>query len=66
MDVMGAMSDGLATKAIAHHLGISVKTVENHKTRIYDKLGVRSQAQAVALVHGREDESKSGLHVGES
>jgi DNA-binding CsgD family transcriptional regulator len=46
------MSDGLSTKAVAHHLGIAAKTVENHKTRIFDKLGVRTQAQAVALAIG--------------
>jgi DNA-binding NarL/FixJ family response regulator len=52
MEVLGAMSDGLSTKAVAHHLGIAVKTVENHKTRIFDKLGVRTQAQAVSLALG--------------
>jgi DNA-binding NarL/FixJ family response regulator len=52
LDVLGAMSDGLSTKAVAHYLGISAKTVESHKTRIFDKLGVRTQAQAVALVAG--------------
>ncbi len=57
LEVLGAMSDGLSGKAIAHHLGIAVKTVENHKTRIFDKLGVRSQAQAVALVLGGEGRS---------
>ncbi len=51
-EVLGAMSDGLSTKAVAHHLGISVKTVENHKTRIFDKLGVHTQAQAVAIAIG--------------
>jgi DNA-binding NarL/FixJ family response regulator len=49
LEVLGAMSDGLSAKAVAHRLGISVKTVENHKTRIFDKLDVRSQAQAVAI-----------------
>ena len=52
LEVLGAMSDGLSTKAIAHHLGIAVKTVENHKTRIFDKLGVHTQAQAVAIAIG--------------
>lgn len=52
LEVLDAMSDGLSTKAVAHHLGIAVKTVENHKTRIFDKLGVRSQAQAVAKALG--------------
>jgi DNA-binding NarL/FixJ family response regulator len=49
LEVLGAMSDGLSAKAVAHRLGISIKTVENHKTRIFDKLDVRSQAQAVAM-----------------
>jgi DNA-binding NarL/FixJ family response regulator len=52
LEVLGAMSDGLSAKAVAHSLGISVKTVENHKTRIFDKLGVRTAAQAVALTVG--------------
>lgn len=48
-DVLGAMADGLPAKAIARRLGVAVKTVENHKMRIYDKLGVRTQAHAVSL-----------------
>jgi DNA-binding NarL/FixJ family response regulator len=55
LEVLGAMSDGLSAKAVAHHLGIAVKTVENHKTRIFDKLGVRTQAQAVAVALGNPD-----------
>jgi DNA-binding NarL/FixJ family response regulator len=52
--VLAAMADGLGTKAIACRLDMAVKTVENHKTRIFDKLGVRSQAAAVsyAIGHG--------------
>jgi DNA-binding NarL/FixJ family response regulator len=53
LEVLGAMSDGLSAKAVAHRLVIAVKTVENHKTRIFEKLGVRTQAQAVALVIGQ-------------
>jgi DNA-binding NarL/FixJ family response regulator len=52
IEVLGTMSDGLSTKAVAHHLGISIKTVESHKTRIFDKLGVHTQAQAVAIAIG--------------
>ena len=53
-DVLEAMADGLPAKAIARRLGVAVKTVENHKIRIYDKLGVRTQAHAVSLAisHG--------------
>jgi DNA-binding NarL/FixJ family response regulator len=52
LDVLSAMADGLATKAIATKLGVALKTVENHKVRIFDKLGVRTQAEAVSLAIG--------------
>jgi DNA-binding NarL/FixJ family response regulator len=48
MEVLNAMADGLSTKAAARLLGVAVKTVENHKTRVFAKLGVHSQAQLVA------------------
>ena len=53
-DVLEAMVDGLATKAIARRLGVAPKTIENHKLRVFDKLGVRTHAHAVsvALAHG--------------
>jgi DNA-binding NarL/FixJ family response regulator len=41
------VSRGLAGKQVARHLGISPKTVERHKTRIFAKLGVANQAAAV-------------------
>jgi DNA-binding NarL/FixJ family response regulator len=53
VDVLAAMADGLSTKAIARRLGVAVKTVENHKTRVFDKLGVRTQAHAVATAIGQ-------------
>lgn len=54
LDILGAMTDGLAAKAIALRLGVALKTVENHKIRIFEKLGVRSHAHAVtvALAYG--------------
>jgi DNA-binding NarL/FixJ family response regulator len=47
-DVLVAMADGLPAKDIARRLGVATKTVENHKLRIFSKLGARTQAQAVA------------------
>jgi DNA-binding NarL/FixJ family response regulator len=47
MEVLNAMSHGLSTKAAARLLGVTVKTVENHKTRVFAKLGLHSQAQLV-------------------
>jgi two-component system nitrate/nitrite response regulator NarL len=49
LDILAAMSDGLAAKAIALRLGVALKTVENHKIRIFEKLGVRSHAHAVTV-----------------
>jgi DNA-binding NarL/FixJ family response regulator len=53
-EVLAAMVDGLASKAIARRLGMALKTVESHKTHIFDKLGVPTQAAAVsfAIAHG--------------
>jgi DNA-binding NarL/FixJ family response regulator len=48
MEVLNAMADGLSTKAAARLLGVTVKTVENHKTRVFAKLGLHSQAQLVS------------------
>ncbi len=48
MEVLNAMADGLSTKAAARLLGVTVKTVENHKTRVFAKLGLHNQAQVVS------------------
>lgn len=48
-DVLAALVDGLPTKGIALRLSMATKTVENHKIRIFDKLGVRTQAHAVSV-----------------
>jgi DNA-binding NarL/FixJ family response regulator len=50
IEVLNAMTNALSTKAIARLLGVATKTVENHKTRIFHKLGVRSQVEAVSSV----------------
>lgn len=62
IEILGAMVDGMATKAVAHLLGVSAKTVENHKTRIFSKLGVRTQTEAVSVVlEGRLPGALTGL-----
>jgi DNA-binding NarL/FixJ family response regulator len=50
--VLRLASKGLAGKQIARALGISPKTVEQHKTRAYRRLGVPNQAAAVAVLIG--------------
>jgi len=49
LEVLTAMAEGLATKAIAMQLGVALKTVENHKARVFAKLGARNHAHAVSL-----------------
>jgi DNA-binding NarL/FixJ family response regulator len=65
-DVLRAMTRGLATKAIARELGVAIKTVENHKIRVFSKLAVRTQAQAVtvALNHGLCEDEHDGARAG--
>ena len=48
-DVLGGIAEGLRLEEIADTMGISPKSVENHKQRIFGKLGVQSQAHAVAV-----------------
>jgi DNA-binding NarL/FixJ family response regulator len=48
-EVLRLVAEGFAAKQVARQLGISPKTVERHKTRIYSKLGAANQAAAVHL-----------------
>jgi DNA-binding NarL/FixJ family response regulator len=44
-EVLQLLAEGWSTKQIASHLHISVKTVETHRRRIMEKLGLRSIAE---------------------
>jgi DNA-binding NarL/FixJ family response regulator len=48
--VLHLAAKGMACKQIARALGISPKTVEQHKTRAFRRLGVPNQAAAVAML----------------
>jgi pimeloyl-ACP methyl ester carboxylesterase/DNA-binding CsgD family transcriptional regulator len=52
--VLALMADGLSNTDIAERLAISEKTVRNHASNIFDKLGVWSRAQAIVFArdHG--------------
>jgi DNA-binding NarL/FixJ family response regulator len=49
LEVLTLVSRGFTGKQIARLLGISSKTVENHKTNIFSKLDVPNQAAAVGV-----------------
>ncbi|MBK7122266.1 MAG: response regulator transcription factor [Chitinophagaceae bacterium] len=50
-EVLKRLVQGLSYKMIADELSISYFTVNNHVKKIYEKLQVHSQGEAVALVH---------------
>ena len=52
--VLKLMTDGLSNADIAARLQISDKTVRNHASNVFDKLGVWSRAQAIVFArdHG--------------
>jgi pimeloyl-ACP methyl ester carboxylesterase/DNA-binding CsgD family transcriptional regulator len=53
-DVLALIADGLSNTDIAARLDISEKTVRNHTSNLFDKLGVWSRAQAIVFArdHG--------------
>jgi DNA-binding NarL/FixJ family response regulator len=59
-EILALVAQGLAGKQVARHLGISPKTVERHKTRIFARLGVPNQTAAVSLaLTGELERSRS-------
>jgi DNA-binding CsgD family transcriptional regulator len=54
--VLALVAAGLSNVEIGAKLFISEKTVRNHLTRIFDKLGVNSRARAIVLARD------AGLH----
>jgi DNA-binding NarL/FixJ family response regulator len=49
--VLALMAEGLSNADIATRLDISEKTVRNHASNVFDKLGVWSRAQAIVFAH---------------
>jgi DNA-binding NarL/FixJ family response regulator len=50
-DILRLLQQGLDNQAIARRIGLSVKTVENHLTRLYRQLNVQSRLEAVNYVN---------------
>ncbi len=47
--VLSLLGEGLSNREIAERLGIGEKTVRNHVSTLFDKLGVHSRARAIVL-----------------
>ncbi len=52
--ILALIAEGLSNTEIAERLAISEKTVRNHTSNLFDKLGVWSRAQAIVFArdHG--------------
>jgi two-component system response regulator DctR len=51
-DVMHLVIEGLPNKLIADQLDISVRTVEVHRARVFDKMNVKSAVELANLLRG--------------
>lgn len=51
--ILALITEGLGNAEIASRLSISDKTVRNHVSNVFDKLGVWSRAQAIVLARDR-------------
>ena len=51
--VLALMTEGMSNTEIAESLVISEKTVRNHASNVFDKLGVWSRAQAIVFARDR-------------
>ena len=52
-EILTLLAEGLPNADIAERLGISDKTVRNHLSHLFDKLGVWSRAQAIVFARDR-------------
>ena len=52
-EILEHIAQGLDNAQIAARLELSQKTVRNHITRVFDKIGVESRAQAIVLARER-------------
>ena len=50
-EVLGLLAQGFSSKEIARHLGLSIKTVGNHRTRILEKLGAANTPEVIGLAY---------------
>jgi two-component system response regulator DctR len=56
-DVMRLVVEGLPNKLIADQLDISVRTVEVHRARVFDKMAVKSAVELANLLRGADKEN---------
>lgn len=50
-EVLGMLAEGSTSKEVARVLGLRTKTVENHRARILEKMGVSNTAAAIGMAY---------------
>lgn len=60
-EILRLLEQGFDNRTIAQNLGLSIKTVENHLTRLYRQLNVNSRLEAVSFI--REHPELIVLHA---
>lgn len=63
-EVLDAVMEGKANKVIAFDFGVSLKTVEQHRSRMMSKLGVRKVADIFRLLQGADPSEAGGTLLG--
>lgn len=63
-EVMELLVRGLHNRAIAEALGISHRTVEVHKARVFDKLNVRNVVELVRLIDSQPTAANASTRSG--
>jgi two-component system response regulator FixJ len=53
MAVLELLTEGDPNKVIASKLGISIRTIEHHRARIMDKMGVRTVSRLIKVALGK-------------
>ena len=48
-EVLLLVTNGHLNKQVAHELGVSPRTIENHRQRLMEKVGARTLAQLVRI-----------------
>jgi DNA-binding NarL/FixJ family response regulator len=60
-DVAVLAASGVRSREIAQRLGVSVRTVEGHIYRIYEKLDVRSRGELAARINEAKADDAAGV-----
>jgi DNA-binding NarL/FixJ family response regulator len=60
-EILGLVADGATNREIADHLFLAESTVKSHLSTAFTKLGVRTRAEAAALVLDPGEQSIHGL-----